>query len=516
MKYTVNLILLYLIIIITTGSVTAQNEFSKVYSHENGYFQAGAVCTTFDDAYLIAGNGNDKNFSMKIDLTGELIWNKTIDPYSSSWYANFIALKDSTFLFVSDYYKPEANKSVILCVNLNTNGDTLWTKSYDLGTSSYPYSVAQTFDGGFIITGSTYQNSAPYRKMIILKLDSIGNLQWSQLMVGGNNVNYGYSVKQTPDTGYIVTGFVEDIDPFQTMAFLMKLTPNGDISWSNSYQLPTSNFNMGYEVVVTEDGFLTGMLVSEKLVLMKTDFFGSVLWAKLYNAESGFFVDFPQITIKKMQDGGYAVSAPNVLVKVDSAGNVEWITDLFMYVADMVLADDDGFLIVGNGPLQGVKFLYTDNAQIGIIKTDSLGLNDSECLYDYTGIAQDTIVISNVITFTTEFIGIMIPTNIQLSAVAIEVETGCVAFVGAIDEDSFDDNFKIFPNPTKGVLNIHIVNTGYLTGIEVYNSFGERVYQSGGLKTKEFSIDLSRNPPGIYFLKTINNNKVYSRKIVNN
>jgi len=512
-KYTVNLILLYLVFVITTGPVTAQNEFSKVYSHENGYFQAGAVCTTFDNAYLIAGNGNDKNFIMKIDLTGELIWHKTIDPYSSSWYANIIALKDSTFLFVSDYYKPEANKSVILCVNLNTNGDTLWTRSYDLGTSSFPYSVAQTFDAGFIITGSTYQNNAPYRKMIILKLDSIGNLQWSQLMVGGNNVNYGYSVKQTPDTGFIVTGFVENITPFNTHAYLMKLTPSGSISWSNSYQLTSTDFNIGYDVVVTEDGFLTGMLMSDKLILMKTDFSGNVAWVKMYNANPEFFIEFPRIKIQKMQDGGYTVSAPDALLKVDSAGNVQWVTGLFMYVADMVVADD-GFLIVGNGPLQGVKLLYTENPQIGIIKTDTLGRNDSECLAEYTPIDYDTVVTSNAITFTSESIGIMISTNIQLSTVAIEVETGCVAFVGAVKEDSFGNNTEIFPNPTNGILNIQITNTDYLTGVEVYNTLGERVYKSVGLKTKEVKIDLSNQPNGIYFLKLTNNNKVYSREIV--
>jgi hypothetical protein len=516
MKYTVNLIMLHLIFVITTGSVTAQNEFSKVYSHENGYFQAGAVCTTFDNAYLIAGNGNDKNFIMKIDLTGELIWHKTIDPFSSNWYANIITLKDSTFLFVSDYYNPDANKSEIICVNLNTDGDTLWVRSYDLGKSAFPYSVVQTFDAGFIITGSTYQNSAPYRKMFNLKLDGEGQFQWSKLMVGGNNVNYGYSVKQTPDTGYIVCGFVEDLDPFHTMAFLMKLTPNGDISWSNSYELPSSNFNMGYDVVVTEGGFLTGMLMSDKLFLMKTDSSANVVWVKMYNAQPEFFEEFPRIKIQKMEDGGYVISAPDELIKVDSTGNVQWITGLFMYVADMVVADDDGFLIVGNGPLMGVKFLYTENPQIGIIKTDTLGQNDSECLVEYTPIDYDTTVITNTIAFTTEPVGTMSDVNIELSTVLIEAEMGCVAFVGAVNEDSFDDNFKIFPNPTNGILNIQTTNTGYLTGLEVYNSIGERVYQSGNLKTREASIDLSSNPPGIYFVKLLNSKKVYSRKIVNN
>ena len=43
------------------------------------------------------------------------------------------------------------------------------------------------------------------RDLLLIKIDEFGLMQWSQIY-GGSDNDYGYSVIQTLDGGYIVTG----------------------------------------------------------------------------------------------------------------------------------------------------------------------------------------------------------------------------------------------------------------------------------------------------------------------
>ena len=68
-----------------------------------------------------------------------------------------------------------------------------WKKTFGDGSG---YSVQQTVDGGFIVTG--YDDGDG----LLLKTDGQGNEQWRKIFGDG----WGYSVQQTVDGGFVVTG----------------------------------------------------------------------------------------------------------------------------------------------------------------------------------------------------------------------------------------------------------------------------------------------------------------------
>src|SRR5680860_1122790 len=71
---------------------------------------------------------------------------------------------------------------------------------YDRG-----YSLVQTSDAGYALTGYTYSYVAGGTDMFLAKYTSDGTLSWSRTW-GGTDYEYGRSLVQTSDGGYAVTG----------------------------------------------------------------------------------------------------------------------------------------------------------------------------------------------------------------------------------------------------------------------------------------------------------------------
>ncbi len=80
-------------------------------------------------------------------------------------------------------------------------------------------------------------------------------------------------------------------------------------------------------------------------------------------------------------------------------------------------------------------------------------------------------------------------------------------------EYSDETPISIFPNPTKGIINLKTAFSEK-TQIEIFDVLGKRVYKSEQAPF-EFTIDLSEQPKGVYFLKANSGNKISkTQKIV--
>jgi hypothetical protein len=113
------------------------------------------------------------------------------------------------------------NESNLLLIRTDANGDTLWTKTYGEGIDVRGYSVQQTMNGGYIITGSIEGNN-----VWLIKTDANGDTIWTKTFDGARGDT---SVQQTSDNGYIVCGQWEGLSLIKTNAI-------GDTLWTKTFR----------------------------------------------------------------------------------------------------------------------------------------------------------------------------------------------------------------------------------------------------------------------------------------
>ena len=89
------------------------------------------------------------------------------------------------------------------------------------------FSIQQTADGGYIIAGFTESYGAGERDVYLIKTDPSGTQQWYRTF-GGPAADYGWSVQQTTDGGYIIAGETNSYGAGSADVYLVKTDADGN------------------------------------------------------------------------------------------------------------------------------------------------------------------------------------------------------------------------------------------------------------------------------------------------
>jgi len=96
------------------------------------------------------------------------------------------------------------------------------------------YSIQQTKDKGYIVVGWTESFSKGGSDVYIIKLNENGDKVWEKTF-GGKNNDWGLSIQQTNDSGYIVAGVTESFGFGGKDVYIIKLNKNGNKAWEKTY-----------------------------------------------------------------------------------------------------------------------------------------------------------------------------------------------------------------------------------------------------------------------------------------
>lgn len=211
-----------------------------------------------------------------------------------------------------------------------SNCATVWTNSYDLpdlDCNPIFKDIFQTSDGGYITTGWTNHFSDTLKKMFLLKVDAVGATQWVKLYGDPNDgmSDGGWTVKQTPDGGYIVAGF------YAGNSALLKTDATGNVTWLQTYEAGDLS-----DVEIISNGYVAvgSYSMNAKAEIIRTDMAGNIIWGKKVSTVLPGQKRYSKIV--KSIEGGYFITGwmqyPVIvganyepwLTKVDTSGNIIW------------------------------------------------------------------------------------------------------------------------------------------------------------------------------------------------
>ncbi len=148
-------------------------------------------------------------------------------------------------------------------VKIDTSGNLVWEKSYGGTGIERAQDIANTADGGFVITGSTFSNDVDISKnngesdIWLIKIDAEGRLVWESTF-GGSFFDAAHSVILSNDGGFIVTGNSKSSDKDlnanagENDIWLIKTDAFGNMTWQKSFG--GTGLDYGYDAFETTEG----------------------------------------------------------------------------------------------------------------------------------------------------------------------------------------------------------------------------------------------------------------------
>ncbi|MHC4633484.1 MAG: hypothetical protein ACYS9C_19735, partial [Planctomycetota bacterium] len=199
-------------------------------------------------------------------------------------------------------------QSDVYLIKTDSNGNGEWEKTFGGSGGEWGYSVQQSTDGGYIIAGYTSSYGAGASDVYLIKTEPNGNSQW-QKTFGGSEGDQGWSVQQTTDGGYIIAGWTDSYGAGNDDVYIIKTDPNGNSVWHKTFG--GSGNDMAYSVQQTSDtGYIiTGSTYSYPVgdwdvYLIKTDPNGNSQWQKTFGGSESDGGRSGQQT----SDGGYIIA----------------------------------------------------------------------------------------------------------------------------------------------------------------------------------------------------------------
>ncbi len=374
-KNSITYLLFCLIICVLAQSASADGpavQWEKTFGGSDedwGY----SVQQTTDGGFIIAGTthsfgaGSYDVYLVKTDSAGNLLWQKTFGGSDNDFGYSVQQTSDGGFIIAGETSSFGAGSSDVYLVKTDSAGNLLWQKTFGGSNWDSSYSVQQTSDGGFIIAGYTWSFGAGSGDVYLVKTDSAGSLLW-QKTFGGSDNDFGHSVQQTSDGGFIIAGetgaFVTGSPEFYLYdVYLAKTDSAGNLLWQKTFG--GSGDDSGYSVQQTSDG---GFIIagytwsfgagSSDVYLIKTDSAGNLLWQKTFggsNRDSSY-------SVQQTSDGGFIIagytmsfgagSSDVYFIKTDSSGNSLWQKTFGGGNSDGGLSvqqtSDGGFIIAGS------------------------------------------------------------------------------------------------------------------------------------------------------------------------
>ncbi len=295
-----------------------------------------SVQQTTDGGFIVAGGtgsfgaGDCDVYLIKTDANGEQAWTGTFGAADFE-FAYFVQqTTDGGFIVAGGTRSFGQGDYQVYLIKTDANGKEEWSRT--LGRAGDGgRSVQQTTDGGFIVVGYTTRFQGGADDIYLIKTDFKAREEWSRTF-GGASLDFADSLRQTTDGGFVVAGSTTSFGGGGVDAYLIKTDVNGKEEWTKTFG--GADDDWGDSVQQTADGgfIIAGSTTSfggggADVYLIKTDVNGKEEWTKTFGGADDDWGD----SVQQTTDGGFIVAGDTLsfgagnravyLIKTDRFGN---------------------------------------------------------------------------------------------------------------------------------------------------------------------------------------------------
>lgn len=516
------------------GSLGAEGIFDIAIDQSDnlyltGYLQGTADFDPGSGEFILSATGLNDLFVLKLDNGGDFIWVKHMQGNAVDY--NRITGQG---IAVDDMY------------NIYITGGLRGTVDFDPGAGIYEL--------------STVNADIVEQKAFVLKLDENGDFVWAKKTGGTGTNDFAFDIALDKNNNACITGTFEDsvdFDPGEEIfslyainydAFVLGLDQEGNFSWAISF--PTSdtmltNGSRGRSIAIDRwnNIYTTGSVLRDN-----SDFDPDT--SSVYYLSTNGGTDIFTHKMRQPCSVEVASSSPNICwgdsvllepeltflpgIQVDYQWNTGDSSETIVVVPD---SSSQYFLNV----------IYVDN-DLSCVTSDTVEINVLS-LPDLPIIPSSLVIVDNQASFE-----ITIPEVLGATAYSWAVPSGVeilsgtgtntivvdwnewgvdgIICVSAINEcgssatacmevivDTTNtiekvekERVVVFPNPVSGILNIIFITPKYRTLILLDSS--AKIYNQQEMTNEKSTINISDLPSGIYWLKIIEDGRVFWEKIV--
>jgi len=231
---------------------------SYVYSTNLTWQKGRRTIRLNDGGFVSAGAGRGRPgagldmYLVRMDRSGRVLWRRAYGGDKDDCAADIVETYDGGLAIVgwTDSWKDGANKDAYL-VRTDKNGFAVWERIIDLDSEERGLSLAQAPNGGFIVIGTTHDSETHNSDIMVESVDAYGQALWNRVIHGAGD-EIAASIVLTQDGGCAIAGLVRANTGATSDVLVVKLDSTGEVLWRRTVGGAMNDF--GLAINTTEKG----------------------------------------------------------------------------------------------------------------------------------------------------------------------------------------------------------------------------------------------------------------------
>ncbi len=219
-----------------------------------------SVVETPDGGFLILGDTIETSevtqdfWMVRTDSGGNHLWNKTYGyPALNDLGKSIIACSGGGYALVGQTEGGGSPNTDAWLIRIDESGNQLWNKTYGGSDEFFGTDVVELSDGGFALTGSRYAGGAGLPDAFVTRTNGTGFIYWNK-MCGGSDSDEGNAIIQLHNGSIVVVGETHSFGGGDMEGYFLLLDLDGNAIRNESMGSPTDSEFFADAIVVTAGG----------------------------------------------------------------------------------------------------------------------------------------------------------------------------------------------------------------------------------------------------------------------